>query len=85
MTYVYLPDRDPNKTAEEQGLFNKFQVFRTDGSHNFGKKHYGCNYFVLDTDHDPFAIPALMAYADACESTHPQLAADIRDIYGKKG
>lgn len=59
-------------------LFNKFDVRRTDGSDGINGKHHPCAYFVLDLTHDPFAGPALAAYADACEATHPQLAADLR-------
>ena len=76
-----LPPRDPSKPDTEQGLFQKFIVTRTDGSSGPGGKHEGCEYFVLDIDHDPLHKPALQAYADACESTHPQLAADMRVRY----
>lgn len=37
-------------------------------------------YFVLDTDHDQFAIPALEAYVAACEKEFPQLASDLRGV-----
>ena len=76
-----LPLRDPSKPDTEQGLFQKFVVTRTDGSSSPGGKHEGCEYFVLDIDHDPLHKPALEAYANACESTHPQLAADLRTRY----
>lgn len=76
-----LPPRDPSKPDTEQGLFQKFVVTRTDGSSGPGGKHEGCEYFVLDIDHDPLHKPALEAYAYACESTHPQLAADLRMRY----
>jgi len=36
-----------------------------------------CRYFVLDLEHDPFAVPALKAYAEACRGTHPGLAHDL--------
>lgn len=68
----------PPINSVEQGLFRKFDVRRVDGSDAPGGKHHGCRYFVLDVDHDPHAVPALVAYADACEATHPQLAQDIR-------
>ena len=76
-----LPPRDPSKPDTEQGLFQKFVVTRTDGSSGPGGKHEGCEYFVLDIDHDPMAKWALEAYANACETTHPQLAADLRARY----
>lgn len=57
-------------------LYHKYDVFRTDNAETDPEsKHYGgCRLFVLDADHDPYARPALIAYADACRATHPQLA-----------
>jgi hypothetical protein len=72
-----FPKRDPTRTAEQQGLFQKFDVRRTDGSSEPGGKHHGCRYFVLDMNHDPHAGLALMAYAASCKDTHPQLSADL--------
>lgn len=77
-----LPERDHSKPAEQQGLFRKFDVRRTDGSDATPLgKHYGCEYFVLDIRHDPHAKAALAAYADAVEATHEQLAAEMRERY----
>ncbi len=59
------------------GLFPKFNVTRTDGTDAPGGKHHGCDYFVLDVTHDPFAAPALLAYAKACEKEYPALAKDL--------
>ena len=59
------------------GLYGKFRIIRTDGSSAEGKKHHGCEYFVLDLTHDPFALPALKAYADACANKYPALALDL--------
>ena len=77
-----LPERDTSKPAEQQGLFRKFDVRRTDGSDLPSGKHYGCRYFVLDVDHDVHAAAALGAYANACQHTHPELAADLRRKWG---
>ena len=77
-----LPERDASKPAEAQGLFRKFDVLRVDGSHLPGGKHDGCEYFVLDVDHDQHARAALLAYATACEGTHPQLSADLIARHG---
>lgn len=63
---------------KSKGLYQKYVVKRTDGSHRKGKKHEGCTYFVLDTIHDKFATAALLAYADACAEEFPVLAKDIR-------
>lgn len=54
-----------NVTANdtERGLYEKFRVARTDGRSVEGEKHHGCDYFVLDLNHDPLAYAAIMAYA----------------------
>lgn len=54
-------------------LFHKYNLTRTDG------KPMG-DAFVLELK-DPYAADALVAYADACEATHPQLAEDMREQY----
>lgn len=64
------------------GVYHKYNVTRTDGSDQLGGKHHDCEYFVLDLTHDPFAMPAATAYADACEAEYPMLAADMRNRYG---
>lgn len=61
-----------------RGVYHKFHVSRTDGKSAPGKKHEGCDYFVLDVNHDPFAKAALLAYAQACETEYPLLAYDCR-------
>lgn len=76
-----LPERDRTKPAEQQGLFRKFLVIRTDGSSGIGGKHEHCENFVLDVNHDPHAPAALAAYANEVERTHPALAADMRQRY----
>jgi hypothetical protein len=72
-----LPERDPSRPAEQQGMFRKFEVRRVDGSDLPGGKHYGCNNYVLDLTHDPAALPAMRAYIAAVRATHPQLAAEL--------
>ena len=62
------------------GIHRKYSVTRTDGSSAPGGKHERCAYFVLDLEHDEFAVPALKAYAKACRKTHPDLAFDIGAI-----
>lgn len=66
-----------------KGLYQKYDVRRTDGSSELGQKHYGCKYFVLDITHDPHALPALKAYADSCRNEYPLLAADLDKIMKK--
>lgn len=65
---------------KERGVYRKFKVTRTDGSHKKGGKHENCAYFVLDLGHDEYAIPALEAYAKACKTKFPELAKDIERI-----
>lgn len=68
------------------GIYRKFIVTRTDGASSAGKKHYGCRYFVLDVDHDPHSIPALMAYAkSAGNDGYLELAADIYKLLPNTG
>lgn len=81
-----MTDPKPNNQREGKmttkldaqfGLYEKFRVERTDGRSERGEKHDGCEYFVLDLDHDPFALPALLAYARHCGEEYPQLANDL--------
>lgn len=62
---------------QDLGIYNKFNVTRTDGMDFPGGKHDGCEYFVLDLTHDPFAQAAIVAYAEACEAEYPALARDL--------
>jgi hypothetical protein len=77
-----LPERNQATPTEQQGVFRKFEVRRVDGSDQPGGKHHGCEYFVLDVEHDPHAKAALLAYANSCALTHPALAADMKSRYG---
>ena len=63
-----------------KGVYNKFEVRRIDGGSEPGGKHEHCRYFVLDMDHDPYAIDALYAYAEACYNEYPQLSKDLAHI-----
>jgi len=60
---------------DKHGLYRKFYVERADGA----TKHWRCEYFVLDLNHDKHAMPALVAYAKSCEKQFPQLASDLRE------
>lgn len=71
-----------NERAQE-GLIDKFRVQRTDGRDAVGERHHGCRYFVLDLDHDAFAIPAIESYANACVEVYPVLARELRSIAAK--
>lgn len=78
-TQTKLPYRNKALADTQQGLFKKFDIQRDDGQDLPGGKHYGCEYFVLDLTHDPYALPALAAYAEACSGTHPYLAKDLQE------
>lgn len=64
--------------TDNTGLIRKFRVERTDPEAQ--RRHLDCHHFVLDIDHDPHALPALMAYAKSATAEHPVLAAELRDI-----
>lgn len=63
------------------GLYQKYKVERIGGTPHL---HDDCFFFVLDLDHDPHAIPALMAYMMACEKEYPLLAHDLRSVIDSK-
>ena len=63
-----------------KGLYNKYTVDRVDGQSKKGCKHYGCNYFVLDMVHDPYARAAVSAYAEACAEEYPNLSKDLKEL-----
>ena len=66
--------------SEDRGLYYKYYIWRTDGRDRGGNKHRNCRYFVLDVSHDPFAIPALRAYAEACKESKPNLSVQLIDM-----
>lgn len=66
--------------TDTKRIHHKYDVTRTDGSSEPGGAHHGCTYFVIDLEHDEFAIPALKAYAKACAKAKPELAADLRTM-----
>lgn len=62
---------------QEAGLYHKFNVTRTDARDQPGGDRQGAEYFVLDQTFDPYAVPALLAYADACREGYSQLSSSI--------
>jgi len=67
-----------------KGLIEKYRVERTDGKSAPGQKHAGCFHFVLDIACDLYALPALAAYANACQREYGPLAADLMAIVAAK-
>lgn len=72
--------RGSERNKRTVGLYHKYNVSRTDGSSDPGGKHDGCHHFVLDIDHDPFALVAIAAYSEACKGEYPVLAEDLEVI-----
>lgn len=68
---------------QDTGLYKKFNVSRVDGRDAEDGDRVGAEYFVIDMTHDPLAITAILAYADACEAQEPKLAAELRARFGK--
>lgn len=68
---------------QTRGLYAKFKIERTDGTSAPGGKHHGCEYFVLDMDHDEHARAAIEGYVRSLEEAeeYPKLAADLRYRY----
>ena len=65
-------------SEKDLGLYNKYEVRRTDRRDSHKEdKHYDCRYFVLDLDHDKYALPALESYKKACVKEYPELAREL--------
>ena len=69
-----------NEEVVDKGLTNKYTVYRRDNRDQQGGKHHNCRYFVLDVSHDPFAIPAILAYAEACKEKKPVLSENLLEM-----
>lgn len=67
-----------NIDQQDRGLFAKFHVTRVDQQDHPGGKHEHDQHFVLELTQDCHSIPAIIAYADSCESAYPLLAVDLR-------
>ncbi|HEY5530093.1 MAG TPA: hypothetical protein VIL51_11715 [Thermoleophilia bacterium] len=61
-------------------LQQKYWVDRIDGRDLSGGDRVDSKYFVLDYVHDPYAIPALEAYAAACSRDFPNLSIEISGL-----
>lgn len=66
--------RHRTEDDRDRGLYSKYLVVKR----NTDRVVH--NAFVLRYDDDPFAIPALRAYADACAVRYPTLAYDLREL-----
>lgn len=67
---------------KKRGVYKKWAMKRLNDPDG---KHDDCFIFVLDIDHDPFAVPALNAYIDACEHEYGPLAFDLTNVLTSKG
>lgn len=61
-------------------LQQKYYVERIDGRDRAGGDRVDSKYFVLDYVHDPYSLPALEAYAQACFKDYPNLSEEIRAL-----
>ncbi len=61
-------------------LQQKYYVERIDERDRAGGDRVDSKYFVLDYVHDPYSIPALEAYAQACYKDFPNLSEEIRTL-----
>ncbi len=53
--------------CQHEGIYQKYEVRRTDGADQPGGPHEGCEYLVLDLTHDPSARFAARIYAEDIE------------------
>ncbi len=67
---------------QDRGLRLKWEVRRLEDPTG---RHRACQTFVLDLQHDPYAVYAIEAYATACERLFPKLAAELREAVRKGG
>lgn len=71
--------------AKERGLYQKYEISRTDGNEIDPDNEY----FVLkldgkgDVKHIDASRVAILTYADEIEDHKPELAKDLRARYGK--
>lgn len=63
----YVPGKD-------RGLEKRYEVKRLNDP---AKKHKDCKYFVLDPQHDKYALPALKGYAQSVLFEYPTLGREI--------
>lgn len=80
-----LAERDAQAADGDYVL--RHNVSRKDQAENdpYSIHYGGCTYLVLDLDHDPLAVAAALAYADACAESHPHFASDLRAMISEIG
>jgi hypothetical protein len=66
--------------SDIRGLYNKYKVERRDGRDSPGGDKANARYFVLDLVNDPYAISAMMCYANNAKYDHPELAKDLFEL-----
>lgn len=67
---------------KKRGVYKRYEVKRLN---DLDGKHDDCFLFVLDIDHDPFAVPALNSYIDACEHDYELLAHSLTHVLTSRG
>ncbi len=63
---------------DDQSIYHKFNVRRTDGKDDPGQKHDGCDYLIVDLNHDEQALAILDFAAYRYASTRPTYAESLR-------
>lgn len=71
---------DREAAESDVGLYAKYTVVK---NYDPEGKHDDCMFFVLDVDHDPHAVPALLAYAASVRDSNPELASDLDRLAGE--
>lgn len=66
---------------KQRGLYAKYKPIERADAPN--PKHEGCEYFVLDLTHDPFAKDAALMYAFLCKDKYPKLANDLAALVSR--
>jgi len=66
--------------SDVRGLYEKYKVERTDGRDAPGGDKANARYFVLDLANDPYAISAMICYANNAKFDHPELAKDLFEL-----
>lgn len=73
-------DRD-----EDRRFYQKYNVQRLNRLNDRTGRYDGCEFFVLDLDHDRYAKIALLAYAGACEEEFPLLSRNLLERCKRMG
>jgi hypothetical protein len=80
---MHMESSEQKLYEQRNKLQQKYWVDRIDERDRCGGDRVDSKYFVLDYVHDPYAIPALEAYAVACSDEFPNLSEELRALIRK--